>query len=98
MKPEELADGLEEVFAYDGLATDSPSAIWLADNYKDLLSALRRVEKLGELVDDLERRAASCCELKHATKDARDAHRLMGKEAAYLHAAEIARQALTGEA
>ena len=46
MKPEELADSLEEVFAYDGLATDSPQAIWLADNYKAILSALRRIEKL----------------------------------------------------
>jgi len=55
-------------------------------------------ELADELVADLKRHAASCCELKHATKDTRDAHRLMGKEAAYLHAAELARQALTGEA
>lgn len=54
MKPEELADGLEEVFAYDGLATDSPSAIWLADNYKALLSALRRVEKLEAALEEIE--------------------------------------------
>ena len=54
MKPEELADSLEEVFAYDGLATDSPQAIWLADNYKAILSALRRIEKLEAALGEIE--------------------------------------------
>ena len=92
MKPEHLADLIERLRQ---AGKNFPTLRMLTDDAEE---ALRRVEKLGELVDDLERRAASCCELKHATKDARDAHRLMGKEAAYLHAAEIARQALTGEA
>jgi len=84
-------------------AANRDLAMTLRNNLPTILSALRRVDGMervpvADLIADLERRAASCCELKAKATTTHDAHRLMGKEAAYLHAAELARAALTGEA
>jgi len=49
---------------------------------------------LKELARDLERRAASCCELKVKACTPNEANRLMGKEAAYRHAAGMVREAM----
>jgi hypothetical protein len=67
----------------------------VAANLPAILAALREREGLRGLANDLDRRAASCCELKAHAADVLDAYRLMGKEAAYLHAAELARAALS---
>lgn len=55
-------------------------------------------ERMRELVADLEWRAGSVASLRAVTRTGPDFHRLQGKEAAYTHAADLARQALTGKA
>jgi hypothetical protein len=74
----------------------------------DIAEAASRIEELEKamegLVDDLERRhrqvAEVCDEMQQQANDGYSYHRLVGKQAAYHHAAELAyqaRAALTGE-
>ena len=66
-------------------------------------SAASRIEELEKamegLVDDLERRhrqvAEVCDEMQQQANDGYSYHRLVGKQAAYHHAAELAYQALS---
>jgi len=70
---------------------------------KLMLSAASRIEELEKamegLVDDLERRhrqvAEVCDEMQQQANDGYSYHRLVGKQAAYHHAAELAYQALS---
>jgi RNA binding exosome subunit len=68
-----------------------------------LETAASRIEELEKamegLVDDLERRhrqvAEVCDEMQQQANDGYSYHRLVGKQAAYHHAAELAYQALS---
>lgn len=67
---------------------------WAHTPISDISALLSEGERMRELVADLERRAGSVASLRAVTRTGPDFHRLQGKEAAYTHAAELARQAL----